>query len=359
MSIYRIKRCKSCNYKKRDQKPTNQKVCPTCGGSLYYSKNYYFTYRLDGKKYEKAAGPDRKLAQEAEWRKKIDIKDGKAYAPISWKDAVEDLERTYRNLSPKTVEMYLNSVRKLSQVFGTMSLPNLTERHLIIYKDEHLKKGLSSSSFNRDRATLKRMFALSGVEWRFRKSIFTSEPEKHRDRILNEEEKSKLINACKKNKLLYTAIFIGLDTGLRKTSLFTLQWKNINFKDNLIIKEGKGGKVHRIPMTTRLRNYLIKYRANQKVLSIWVLPSPKNISRPITDIRKSFASACKEAGIKDLRFHDLRRSFGSFVVMSTKDITLAQELLGHADITTTRKHYGHLLDEHIKNGIDVFEEATI
>lgn len=357
MSLYKLERCKSCGYKRRELKPKKAGVCPTCDKPMHYSDNWYFSYYLHGKKCEKSAGPDKKVAQEAEWKMKLRVAEGKASTPILWKSSVEELERTYQGLSPKSVQMYRNCVVNLSMSFSSMKLSELTGRHLEDFKYQHLQKGLSASSFNQHRSTLKRIFALSGVSWRFKKSIFTREQETARDRFLDSGEKERLISACKKNGLLYMAILVALDTGLRKTSLFTLRWKDIDFKENLIIKEGKGGKIHRIPLTGRLRDHLINYRSKQN-LSPWVFPSSVNSGKPITDIRKAFKSACVEAGVPDLRFHDLRRTFGSFVVMATKDIVLAQELLGHSDITTTRKHYGHLLDDHKKAGIEAFEKAT-
>ena len=358
MSVYKLLRCSDCGYKKRESKLVKAGFCPKCSAPLYYSKNFYFSYYMQGKKYEKVAGPNRKAALEAECKMKVDVAEGKAYIPTSWKNSVEELEETYRILSPKTVGMYRNCVVKLSMSFGLMNLSDITERHLKIYKSQRLQEGMSASSFNRDRSTLKRIFALSGVEWRFKKSAFTMEKETVRKRILSDEERDRLMSACKKVPYLFTAVLVALDTGLRKTSLLTLQWKDINFKSNLIIKEGKGEKIHRIPMTKRVKEHLLKYRSQQKVLSMWIFPSQVDIGKPITDIRKSFQAACKEARITGLNLHDLRRTFGSMVTMSTKDITLASALLGHSDISITRKHYGHLLDSHLQEGINLFEEKT-
>jgi integrase len=355
MSVYRLQRCRSCHYKRRHNKSSSS--CPKCHGALHISKNFYFDYYLNGQKHTKSAGPDKKEAQEALWKKKISISEGRACIPTSWKSGVEELEGTFPNLSSKTVEMYRNCVANLSMSFSSMKLPDITGQHLKIYKEERLSMGASASSFNRERSTLKRIFSLCGVAWRFKKSIFTSEPEEPRTRFLDEMERDRLMSACKKRDLLFSVILVALDTGMRKTPILNLQWRDISFKENLITKEGKGGKVHRVPMTGRLREHLIKYRSKQKVLSMWVFPG-SDIGKPITDIRKSFSTACKEAGVPDIRFHDLRRSFASHFLMTTKDLSLTQDMLGHADISTTRRVYGHLLDEHKRSGMQIFEEAT-
>jgi integrase len=325
---------------------------------MYYSKNFYFAYYLTGKRYEQVAGPDKKLAQEAEWKKKISITEGTVYTPTSWKNAVEELERTYPSLSPKTVEMYRNCVINLSLEFSSMNLSDITGRHLETFKSQHLQKGLSASSFNQHRATLKRIFALSGVDWRFKKSTFLKEKETARDRFLDDNEKQRFIEACKKTPYLFTAILIGLDTGLRKTPLLTLQWADVDFKKDVISKEGKGGKASSIPMTQRLRKHLLSYRLQQGLKSPYLFPSPVDAGKPMTDVRKAFKSACVVAGVPDLRLHDIRRTFGSHLAMVTKDLVLVQEMLGHSDISTTRKHYAHLTDDHKREGMEMFESAT-
>ncbi len=356
MGIYKLERCKDCNYKKRATKPSLKNGdCPNCGTKLYYSKNYYFTYYLDGKR-EKSAGPDRSMAIEAESRMRVAIADGKASLPMSWGKAVEELRTTYSGLSLKTVSMYENSLNHLSAFFGQLSLNNITDRHLRRYKDMRMDSNISGATFNRERSTLKRIFALSGVDWRFKKTVFTCEKEVCRDNVLDKEQQSKLINECKKIDYLHMAILVGLDTGLRKSSLLSLKWENINFDDNLIIKESKGGKIHRIPITKRLRRSLKEYWIKQ-VPSEWLFPGLLDTKKPMSDISKSFRAACKRAGV-EATLHDIRRSFATQLVMATKDIVLVQDMLGHADINTTRKYYAHLLDDHKQEGIAQYEEVT-
>ena len=360
MSVYKLERCRTCNYKKRTLKISkNILPCPSCNSdTLYYSKNFYFAYYLQGQKHEKSAGPDKKRAQEAEWKMKLSIVEGKAYTPISWKSSVEELERTYRTLSPKTVEMYRNCVVNLSTVFGLMKLSGITERHLELFKSAHLQKGLSASSFNQHRSTLKRIFALSSVDWRFKKSVFTAEKETIKTRFLSQEEQCRLLKACDGKGYLHTIIMVGLDTGLRKEALLSLQFRDIDFKSNIITKIGKGGKVSKVPMTNRLHEHLVQHRIKVGLRSPYLFPSPTNPDSPVRDIRKTLAAACREANLNDVTLHVLRKSFASHLVMATRDITLTQQLLGHSSIEVTRKHYAHLMDSHIKDGIEQFEKAT-
>ncbi len=69
------------------------------------------------------------------------------------------------------------------------------------------------------------------------------------------------------------------------------------------------------------------------------------------NIRKAFEGARKRAGIVDFRFHDLRHTFASHLVMAGVDLRTIQELLGHKSFEMTLR-YAHLSPEHKKAALD-------
>jgi len=69
--------------------------------------------------------------------------------------------------------------------------------------------------------------------------------------------------------------------------------------------------------------------------------------------RKAFEGARKRAGIVDLRFHDLRHTFASHLVMAGVGLKTVQELLGHKSFEMTLR-YAHLSPEHKKTALDIF-----
>ncbi len=70
------------------------------------------------------------------------------------------------------------------------------------------------------------------------------------------------------------------------------------------------------------------------------------------NIRKAFEGARKRAGIVDFRFHDLRHTFASHLVMAGVDLRTVQELLGHKSFEMTLR-YAHLSPEHKKAALDI------
>jgi len=66
---------------------------------------------------------------------------------------------------------------------------------------------------------------------------------------------------------------------------------------------------------------------------------------------EGFSSALKKAGIKDFRFHDLRHTFGSHLVMQGVDLRTVQQLMGHKEISITMR-YSHLSPEYVQKAME-------
>ena len=71
-------------------------------------------------------------------------------------------------------------------------------------------------------------------------------------------------------------------------------------------------------------------------------------------MRSGFTNAVKRAGIPHVRFHDLRHTFASQLVMGGVDIRTVQELLGHKDIRMTMR-YSHLAPDHMRKAVCILD----
>jgi integrase/recombinase XerD len=145
-------------------------------------------------------------------------------------------------------------------------------------------------------------------------------------------------------------------TGLRVTELISLPLRAAQTKDPFIHIRGKGGRERIVPLTSEARRAIAAYRmAIEKThpshaAGPWLFPAD-SASGHLT--RQAFARELKAcactAGIASARVspHVLRHAFASHLLQNGADLRVVQELLGHADISTTQI-YTHVLDERLK-----------
>jgi len=307
-----------------------------------------------------------------------------------WDKAVKLFRAWFEvNVKPNTQRMYENGLKNLSPHFDRLTLDKILPQMVEQYKAMRRIK-VKPATVNRDLSTLKRLFSLS-EEWglvevnRIRKVKLFRE-NNSRIRFLVEEEIERLLKACKDNtieydlkkgrwkkiekagkkasgkaskgnQLLWLAVHIALDTGLRKEGILNLRWSEIDFQRGLISKQVKGDKTVHIPLTSRLKNILKAHKNESKLLSAYVLTSPRNHGRPIVDLKKGFHAALKRARIEDFRFHDLRHTFATHFLRNTKDFRALQEILGHSDYRMTLR-YSHVLDDHKREAMEAFEKGV-
>jgi len=130
-------------------------------------------------------------------------------------------------------------------------------------------------------------------------------------------------------------IIAALNTGMRKTELLNLKWNQVDLRGRLInVIKTKSGKNREVPINDDLLAVLQALGKKDGRDYVFLGPGGK----PMKSIRKSFAGACRKAGIKELRFHDLRHTFGTRLIQNGTDIVTVQHLLGHHSVTVTQRY---------------------
>ena len=133
-----------------------------------------------------------------------------------------------------------------------------------------------------------------------------------------------------------------------------MKWPEVDLKNRVItIRESKSGKRRMISIDETLHKVISALPSRFK--KGYVFPSPLTGGRR-HDFKKPFKHAIEAAVIEDFRFHDLRHTFASHLVMNGVDIKTVQELLGHASVTMTMK-YSHLAPDHRTRAIKTLDTA--
>ena len=178
-------------------------------------------------------------------------------------------------------------------------------------------------------------------------------------RYLSPEECERLIYSC--SDYLKPIVITALHTGMRKTEILKLKWKQADMKNGFInLSDTKSGKRRSISISETL-NITLKSIARRLDIQ-YVFFNPKT-GKHYNDIKKAFNRACDKAKITDFRFHDLRHTFASQLLMGGGDLVALKEILGHSDIKMTLR-YAHLASAHMKEAVNILnsklkENSTI
>ena len=161
-----------------------------------------------------------------------------------------------------------------------------------------------------------------------------------------EGERTRLLNACKKssNSDLHTIVVLALSTGMRQGEILNLRWPDVDLNNGrIILHETKNDERRVVPL---LGHALELLKASSKVrrLDTDLLFPGRNPQKPVF-IRAPWLEAVKVAGIENLKFHDLRHSAASYMLMSGASLGEIAELLGHKTLAMV-KRYSHLSESH-------------
>ncbi|MGA2466774.1 MAG: site-specific integrase [Thermodesulfobacteriota bacterium] len=136
---------------------------------------------------------------------------------------------------------------------------------------------------------------------------------------------------------------------MRKGELLSLKWTQINFEQGIItLHDTKNGERRDIPMDETVKTILKGMeRTGDHVFS-------NEEGGTYVRLQRSFDGALRKSGIEDFRFHDLRHTFASNMVMAGEDLNTVRELLGHKDLTMTLR-YAHLSPNHKTRAVSVLD----
>lgn len=136
-------------------------------------------------------------------------------------------------------------------------------------------------------------------------------------------------------------VVISIKTGIRRGELFNLTWADVDLEQKQLTVEGgcaKSGQTRHIPLNGEALAALEGWRA-QSTGDDWVFSGKDG--RRMDNVNKAWHGVLEDAGIEAFRWHDLRHTFASKLVMAGVPLNTVRDLLGHSDIKMTLR-YAHL-----------------
>jgi len=349
MGVYRRVYCDHCAKDFELRREVRRVDCKHCGQELVLTDQnsaYYIEYRYEHRRIREKVGFNRKFAEIVLNKRRVEIAenkflDKKKVAKIKFSDMVDKYIEMYLKVNrPTWWKSEKHNLRHLTGFFGEKYLHEVTTLDVEKFKIEQLKV-VGKNSVNKNLGCLRAMFN-KAKEWKLfegdnpvhNRQFFKLE--NRRLRYLEKDEIKKLLLVC--DGYLKDIIEFAINTGMRQGEIFHLKWEDIDFNTGLIhLLKTKSGEKREIPMNENVRNVLD--RVKRTPTSIYVFSSFHE--KPFDNVKRSFKTALEKAGIKNFRFHDLRHTFASHLVMGGVDLLTVKELLGHKKIDMTLR-YSHL-----------------
>lgn len=278
-----------------------------------------------------------------------------------------------------------STIKRIEAAFPELldlSMPDLTVWALEKWRTARRKQGVAPSTLNRDVSALKGAISRA-VEW----GVIDEHPlaklkpiktdQRGRVRFLSSEEAQRLrdaleerdwgmkdarsrANAWRRERgypewqslseyrfadYLTPLVLVSLNTGIRRGEAFQLRWTDLDFKGRVLTVAGdraKSGQTRHVPLNDEALGSLIAWR-NQTTGDGLVWPGKGGA--PLDNVKRAWGSVLRSAKVESFRWHDLRHTFASWLVMRGVPLNTVRDLLGHADIKTTLR-YAHLAPDH-------------
>jgi integrase len=380
--------------------------------------NWYIDFTFKGQRIRESIGPSRKGAEKVIAKRKTEIAENKFLdkrkdpSPINFHDfAKEYVQWTRANKKPSTLHREISTMRRLDREFGDKAIQEITTWQIEKWKsrrkeairkpdaaissltkkkrdgteteiwcvefpstrgrgarrkfdtkqeaEAHLKRiqnPIQPATVNRELSLLKHMFS-KAVEWsKVRdnptRRVKLLKGEVQRVRFLMPDEIQMLLSNCPDH--IKPIVTLAVHTGMRKGELLGLKWDQVSFEQGIItLTETKNNERRDIPMDQTVK-------ATLKALEALERESPfvfcNEEGRNFEDIGRSFETALRRSGIEDFRFHDLRHTFASNLVMEGVDIMTVKELMGHKTLEMTLR-YSHLAPNHKTRAINILDRV--
>ena len=250
----------------------------------------------------------------------------------------------------------------LKPFFTGKNIDDVDATDVLMFQNKKLNENYQPSSVNRMTVLLKYIVNCSmRWGWRARDRDWSEDVSelrniRSRERFLTQTEALRLMDALRghPDRIAGACIQLLLLTGARKSELVFAKWTYVDWhSQTLIVPLSKSGASRHIFLGQRAIQILSDLQSSAGACFIFSEPGQDH---PIRHVPRVWSMVRVQAGLRDVRLHDLRHSYASFLVGQGRSLFEVQKLLGHASSKTTLK-YAHLANKQLLEAADVVSDA--
>lgn len=276
-----------------------------------------------------------------------------------------------RGLSENTIASYGIDLKLFLEYLRKNEIPSFKQvnKEIIVnYMQAEKNNNKANSSILRSVSSLRKFFQYLAQEKIIEKDpmllIDTPKKKQHLPQVLTKEEVEKLLHSPNTGQVLglrdRAMLELMYATGLRISEIINLKLEDLHLTMGTLQTLGKGHKERIVPVGDEAIKWVNRYleEARPKLLKqkrsnyLFLNFHGNNLTRQ--GVWKNLKAEVRKAGIqKNITPHTLRHSFATHILENGADLRIVQELLGHADISTTQI-YTHLSNKQLA---DIYNRA--
>lgn len=261
---------------------------------------------------------------------------------------------------PRSWQVEMSRIKRIRSVFDERWIHQITASDIDGFLADLRRKGSSPGSVNRYRSRLSSMMnraiAWGYIEKNPVRMIGRLKEEKLPDRYLLPDEFQALLAAC--DPELRALVHLAAVTGMRRGELLSLCWEDIDLDRGYLMIRAANSKTSEgrtVPLNGEARGVLssLKGDSSNQVFPFRSFPRP----RWEEAIRKLGWHETNNPRLRNWRFHDLRHTCASWLVMADVPMSKVAKILGHKELKTTQR-YAHLADSSLVEAVERIQYAA-
>lgn len=268
-----------------------------------------------------------------------------------------------RGLSPLTCENYGRDIRALQELAGEITLQNLKTAHIRRFIATLHGRGIGGKSIARMLSAWRGFFAFlsrrHGIDNNPCIGMRPPKSAKTLPQALSPEQASKLVDISDDDTLAvrdHAILELFYSSGLRLAELVSLNVDGLDLAEGTVTVTGKGNKTRIVPVGRHAIEAIQTWLPQRTLLktadetALFIGRTGKRLTPRAVQYRLK-TWAIKQGIAGNVHPHILRHSFATHVLQSSGDLRAVQEMLGHANISTTQV-YTHLDFQHLAKVYD-------